>query len=1070
VGTTLTDLAGNAPLASRDSANYAIDTREPLAPVVAAISNDTGAAVDGVTSDTTLVISGTAEANTSVEVFINGGSIGTTTADGAGNWSFDHSGTALAPAGYTITAQATDAAGNSSLLSADFDITVDTAPPSTPTITSLSDDTGIADNITSDNQLVFAGTAEANSTVEVFLDGVSLGTIGADGSGNWTFDYSATTLADGTYTLTARATDLAGNTGVVSADFDFTVDATGPAATVSAISNDTGTPDNITSDATLVFSGTSEANNSVEVFIDGVSIGTTLADGSGNWTFDHTATTLADGSYVVTAQATDTLTVQAGAVSAGLSFTVDTVGPSAAVTAITNDTGAIDGITTDNRLEFSGTAEANNSVEVFRDTGTGPVSLGFVTADAAGNWTFDNTGTVLVDGIYRLSAQATDLATGQTGPVSSQFILQVDTTPPPNSAPAGSVSIDNTTPEQGDVLTASNDLSDADGLGAITYHWQRDTGSGFVDIGSTGNSYTATQDDVGATLRVEARYTDSRGFDEAVTSGATAAVANVDDAGTGDVSIDNLTPVQGDTLTASNTLDDPDGLSGTIAYQWQRDGVDIAGQNGTIYVTTQSDVGAVISVVASYVDDLGGTGSVASVSTAPVADLNDSPTGAVLISGSAAEDQTLTVSNTLADPDGVGTVSYQWQRDGVDISGATGTTYTLGQDDVGAQISVMASYIDGQSNPESMASDTTATVANVNDLPSGSLLSVPAASTPGTVLTINNDLLDEDGISGTVSFQWLRDGVSIAGATGNSYTLTDADMDSNVSVVASYTDDFGTSESLESAAFTVVRESSSPAPETPDGVNVPDERTNDDSGTPAPISPPAPEDPTVLPPEVELGDPVLDSDIGTGPVVEVAGDLDIGNRAGSGNNSFTIGDSSQVELDDSSEDAATIAAAERERELVEDLLQLIQDGDTEEDINLTAGVAGNVTLQAQEAEEEELAAVNDVLTNHALWDAIDRMNEEMALQSSDKLSREELVVQFVSTSGLGLFAALTVYALRGGALMASWLSTMPLWGNLDPLPILRDKKDEEKEKEKARDRKANNERKAESMFAGQEQA
>jgi hypothetical protein len=47
------------------------------------------------------------------------------------------------------------------------------------------------------------------------------------------------------------------------------------------------------------------------------------------------------------------------------------------------------------------------------------------------------------------------------------------------------------------------------------------------------------------------------------------------------------------------------------------------------------------------------------------------------------EDQVLTASNTLADADGLGSITYQWQRGGVDINGATANTYTLVQADVG---------------------------------------------------------------------------------------------------------------------------------------------------------------------------------------------------------------------------------------------------------------------------------------------------------------------------------------------------------------------------------------------------
>ena len=89
----------------------------------------------------------------------------------------------------------------------------------------------------------------------------------------------------------------------------------------------------------------------------------------------------------------------------------------------------------------------------------------------------------------------------------------------------------------------------------------------------------------------------------------------------------------------------------------------------------------------------------ASAATAAVANVNDAPTGTVTISGTATEDQVLTASNTLADADGLGAISYQWQRDGVNIAGATGATYTLGDADVGHAINVVASYTDGHGTP-----------------------------------------------------------------------------------------------------------------------------------------------------------------------------------------------------------------------------------------------------------------------------------------------------------------------------------------------------------------------------------
>lgn len=172
-----------------------------------------------------------------------------------------------------------------------------------------------------------------------------------------------------------------------------------------------------------------------------------------------------------------------------------------------------------------------------------------------------------------------------------------------NNAPTGSVTIDNTTPAQGDMLTASNTLADADGLsGGISYQWQ----SGGIDIvGATANTYTTVQADVGAIITVVASYIDDLGTPESVPSADTTAVANVNDDPTGSVTIDNTTPVQGDMLTASNTLADADGLTGPINYQWQRGGLNIIGATAATYTIVLADVGAVITVVASYTDDLG---------------------------------------------------------------------------------------------------------------------------------------------------------------------------------------------------------------------------------------------------------------------------------------------------------------------------------------------------------------------------------------------------------------------------------------------------------------------------------
>ena len=89
---------------------------------------------------------------------------------------------------------------------------------------------------------------------------------------------------------------------------------------------------------------------------------------------------------------------------------------------------------------------------------------------------------------------------------------------------------------------------------------------------------------------------------------------------------------------------------------------------------------------------------------------NNLHTGTVSISGTATRDQVLTVTNNIADADGLGTFAYQWKRSGTAISGATSTTYTLVSADVGNTITVTITYTDGKGNIESETSAATAAV------------------------------------------------------------------------------------------------------------------------------------------------------------------------------------------------------------------------------------------------------------------------------------------------------------------------------------------------------------------------
>jgi hypothetical protein len=270
-------------------------------------------------------------------------------------------------------------------------------------------------------------------------------------------------------------------------------------------------------------------------------------------------------------------------------------------------------------------------------------------------------------------------------------------------------------------------------------------------------------------------------------------------------------------LTAdTSTIADADGL-GAFSYQWARstDGGatwnNIAGATAATYTLGDTDVGNLVRVAVSYTDGHGTAESLTSASAGPVANVNDAPSGAVVITGTVTEDQLLTAdTSSIGDADGLGAFGYQWARstDGGatwnNIAGATASTYTLGDADVGALIQVSVSYTDGHGTAESLSSASAGPVANVNDAPSGAVTITGTVTEDQMLSADTSTIADADGL-GAFSYQWARstDGgatwANIAGATASTYTLGDADVGNLVRVAVSYTDGQGTAESLTSA-------------------------------------------------------------------------------------------------------------------------------------------------------------------------------------------------------------------------------------------------------------------------------
>ncbi|MEJ6123720.1 putative Ig domain-containing protein [Vibrio sp. 2-Bac 85] len=355
---------------------------------------------------------------------------------------------------------------------------------------------------------------------------------------------------------------------------------------------------------------------------------------------------------------------------------------------------------------------------------------------------------------------------------------------------------------------AANTFSDIDSGDNISYSTQLVGGAlipAWLNFDSNTRTFsgTPTNDDIG-TLSIEVIANDNNGG-IAATDSFNLIISNSNDLPNGTATITGSV-IENQILTANtSTLADDDGL-GSFNYQWLRDGVAISGATTSSYMLDDADVGSVISYQVSYTDAQGTLETITSEQTIAVTNINDLPTGTISITGTTTVGNILTVNNDLLDQDGLGVINYQWQRNGIDIVGATENTYTITVSDDNQTLKVVASYTDLHGTSEVVASETTATVTGSNYIPTGSVF---INGTPKQGETLNADtsaLNDPDGL-GTFSYQWQRNGINISGANSASYTLGNNDVDKAITVVISYLDNglpVGTTESVVSVATTAV--------------------------------------------------------------------------------------------------------------------------------------------------------------------------------------------------------------------------------------------------------------------------
>jgi len=288
-----------------------------------------------------------------------------------------------------------DRAGNVGIASPSLSIRISTNIPNatTPTLQTASDSgRSSSDRVTQRSTPTFTGVGTSGDTVKLFNGSQLLGT-GLVASGVWSITVAA--LADSTYTLRAVVTDTAGNDSSFSSGLGITIDTSRPVAP-----SITGSP-LLKSTSTPFVSGTAEAFAVVNVYEALHLIGTTTADGSGNWTL--TSSSLIDQNYSLKASATD-IAGNTSTDSTTVNMLVDTVTPSAPT---------INAIATYAVMQsLSGSGEAGTTLTIYN----GATSIGSVTVGVGGTWSF--TTTSLANSTHSFTAIQSD-AVGNTSVASS---------------------------------------------------------------------------------------------------------------------------------------------------------------------------------------------------------------------------------------------------------------------------------------------------------------------------------------------------------------------------------------------------------------------------------------------------------------------------------------------------------------------------------------------------------------------------------------------------------------------------------------------------------------------------
>lgn len=708
-----------------DTIDFSEPVQEDTAPPTVAIDVADISLIASETSEVTFTFNEAVQGFSNANLTVANGTLSTVaTADGGKTWTATLTPTAnISDETNVITVtldSVSDLGGNFGTGTASSNnYAINTTVPDTPTL-ALEVDSGASDSdgVTSSGQVNVSGLEDGATWEYSTDDGQTWNT------GNGT---SFTLQDDGAKSVIARQSDIAGNASSISQALSFTLDTT-VSTPILALAEDNGADanDGVTS------------NGQVDVFglEQGASWEYSTDDGQ-NWTAGESSsvTLQGDGTKSIIVRQTD-VAGNASPASQTLGFTLDSPPTLISASSTPADNASDASTSVSLQLKFSEAISFKNTeggITLYDLTDAqNPVAVeSFDTSDiGSGN------GTISIDGDTLTINPAQDLllSTAYAVQISSDLIQDAvgntfagivdyttykfttiaNTAPDITSNSGGETASINIAENSTAVTTVTATDAESDTLtynitgGADQTLFQINSNSGALSFTTAPNFENPTDSDTDNSYIVEVTVDDSNGGTDVQT--LTINVIDVNDAPvitsapTGTVE-ENAAP---STVIYTATATDEDAgqaltysLSGTDAALLN---IDATSGEVTLKESADFEAKASYSFDVTATDDGDGSLSDTQAVTVSVIDVNDAPTGSVTITGTARQGAILTVSNNLADEDGMGEISYQWLRDGAEITGATGDSYTLVRADVRAEISVQARYTDGQGTAETVTS------------------------------------------------------------------------------------------------------------------------------------------------------------------------------------------------------------------------------------------------------------------------------------------------------------------------------------------------------------------------------